>query len=169
MYEENMKETLIEIFKKLNNLIEAENLQRKAEGIRLIPRAKITILGQTSLLAQPELTYMLCLVQTGDLDAKLIAEYAVKKNLIQLLPEYGMIYDDDSHLIFIPKGSTYSAFIDLPLLNVDAIDPESALVSKAVKAPSKNVQLIRAAIASGQFPTLPERIIENGGDLKNFI
>jgi hypothetical protein len=86
-----------------------------------------------------------------------------------LLPEYGMIYDDDSHLIFIPKGSKYSAFIDLPLLSVDVIDSESALVSKAVKASIKNVQLIRAAIASRHFPDLPKRIIENGGDLKNFI
>jgi len=52
---------------------------------------------------------------------------------------------------------------------VEAIDPESALVSKAVKAPQKNKQLIREAIASEEFPTLVDRILENGGRLENFI
>jgi hypothetical protein len=51
---------------------------------------------------------------------------------------------------------------------VESIDVESALVSKAVKAPRKNKQLIREAIASGKFPELVDRILENGGKLENF-
>ena len=48
------------------------------------------------------------------------------------------------------------------------IDPESALVSKAVKGPEKNEQLVREAIASTKFPNLVQRILLNGGKLENF-
>ncbi len=53
-------------------------------------------------------------------------------------------------------------------VTVDTIDPESALVSKAVKAPVKNRQLIRQAIASGAFPNLVERLLKHGGKLEDF-
>ena len=42
------------------------------------------------------------------------------------------------------------------------------LVSKAVKAPEKNRQLLRQAIASGEFPTLVDRILKHGGRLEDF-
>ena len=49
------------------------------------------------------------------------------------------------------------------------IDAESALVSKAIHAPQKNKHLIRQAIASGKFPALVNRIIENNGKLDYFL
>jgi len=52
---------------------------------------------------------------------------------------------------------------------VKSIDAESILVSKAIHAPQKNKQLIRQAIASGKFPDLVDRIIENNGTLGLFI
>lgn len=164
-----MHETLKKIFKKLNDQLETQNEQRREAGSKLIQRSSITILGQTSLLIQEKLTYMLSLVQTGDLDAKMDAEYVVIENLKEILPEYGLIYDEDSELIFIPKNSWFNPFINLSLVEVKVIDPESALVSKAVKAPQKNIQLIRQAIASELFPNLAQRIIDSGGDLKKFI
>ena len=71
-------------------------------------------------------------------------------------------------MIFIPEHSEFLPFLNLSMLEVVVIDPESALVSKAVKAPEKNIQLIRQAIASDEFPKLVERIIKAGGDLKKF-
>ena len=164
-----MKAELVEIFLKLNSLITAENDERRKNRTPLISPARIEILGQTSLLVQPELTYKLSLAQTGDLDAQLQADYFVKKNLKELLPSYGFIYDEDSHLIFIPEGSLFLPFLKLPLLEVVVMDPESALVSKAIKSPEKNIQLLRQAIASEEYPTLVTRIIKAGGDLKKFI
>lgn len=41
-------------------------------------------------------------------------------------------------------------------------------VSKAVKAPAKNRQLIREAIVSGEFKTWVDRILKNGGKLEDF-
>jgi hypothetical protein len=164
-----MRELLSHIFIELDQLVEAENLERDEMGSAFIPKALIKILGQTSLLAQPELTAALHLAQTGDLDAQLRADYFVKAKLKELLPKYGLVYDEDSPLIFIPKGSNFLPFSNLKNLEVVAIDPESALVSKAIKAPQKNLQLIREAIATDLYPTLTKRIIENGGDLKDFI
>lgn len=165
----NMKDLLGKIFLELDELVEAENLEREDMGGALIPRAQIKILGQTSLLAQPELTAKLHLAQTGDLDAHLRADYFIKVQLKELLQKYGLVYDEDSPFIFTPKKSLFLHFLDLKNLEILVIDPESALVSKAVKAPQKNIQLIREAIASSLYPRLIERIIENGGRLEDFI
>lgn len=79
------------------------------------------------------------------------------------------MYDEDSHLIFIPNGSRFSEFARYENVYVEIIDPESALVSKAVKAPQKNKQLIRAALASERYKNLAERIVHAGGDLEFFV
>lgn len=163
-----MKETLVTVFKLLDNQIQTENKERITRGSPTISHSRIEILGQTSLLIQPELTYGLSLAQTGDLDALLRADHFVKQKLKKILPVYGFIYDEDSPLIFIPDESQFLPFLNLSMLEIVVIDPESALVSKAVKAPEKNIQLIRQAIASDEFPKLVERIIRAGGNLKNF-
>lgn len=163
-----MKEILAKVFEELNSAIEVENLDRRESGTPTISKSEVTILGQTSLLVQPEITHVLSLAQTGDLDARLKVENFVKQKLKEILPKHGLLYDEDSPLIFIPKGSHLSFFLELKNLVVFVIDPESALVSKAVKAPDKNRQLIREAIAAGIFPKLIERILAEGGDLDDF-
>lgn len=132
-----MKETLATIFKLLDEQIQNENSARLKSGSLLIAHSRIEILGQTSLLIQPDLTYKLDLIQTGDLDALLRADYFVKQSLKKILPSYGFIYDEDSPLIFIPEGSRFLSFLNLSMIEVVVLDPESALVSKAVKAPQK--------------------------------
>lgn len=132
-----MREILTEIFNKLNDEVESENGVRRKDGVLPLRRSKIEILGQTSLLAQPDLTYSLSLAQTGDVDALIKADHFVKQRIKAILPTYGLIYDEDSPLIFIPKGSQFLPFLSLQHIEVLIIDPESALVSKAVKAPKK--------------------------------
>ena len=73
-----MKEQLFKIFYMLNDQIISENNERRESGARLIAKAKIHVLGQTSLLIQPEVTANLSLAQTGDVDALLDAENFVK-------------------------------------------------------------------------------------------
>jgi len=164
-----MLKLLSNVFSHLDECTDQENRKRFVSGAPLISEAEITVLGQTSLLAQPELTIDLELAQTGDLDAKLRCDYFIKSKLKEILPEYGLIYDEDSELIFIPEGSEFNKLGHYKNLSVKVIDPESALVSKAVKAPEKNKQLIRAAISSGNFPNLVDRITQSGGYLENFI
>lgn len=163
-----MKEVLRKIFQDLDHRIDEENKERLESGALKIAKAEIKVLGQTSLLAQPELTHQLELAQTGDLDAQLKCDHFVKTELKKILPKYQLIYDEDSGLIFIPKGSKFNELGEYKNLIVKVIDPESALVSKAVKAPEKNKQLIRSALASEEFPSLAERIVKEGGDLKHY-
>jgi len=91
------------------------------------------------------------------------------KRLLELLKAKGLVYDDDSHLVWMPKDAKTIDLFQFKNIEVKLIDPESALVSKAIHAPAKNKQLIRQAIASGKFPTLVDRIIENNGKLDFFL
>jgi hypothetical protein len=104
-----------------------------------------------------------------DLDATLDMDHNVKQELRAMLRDHGYVYDEDSGLIWIPEGTRFLLFLELDNIVVESIDAESALVSKAVKAPEKNRQLIRQAIASNQFPTLVDRILKGGGNLEEFI
>ena len=160
---------LAELFRALDARIQEINGERREEGLSPLARAKVQLLGQLSLLADESASLMLALAQTADMDALLSMDHVVKVELQKLLRSHGYIYDEDSPLIWIPPGSEFVGFLRLESVDVESIDPESALVSKAVKDPAKNKQLIRQAIASNRFPALVDRILGNGGKLENFI
>ena len=163
------KTQLYELFTELNIWIEEISQQRRSQGLFGVSMAKVQLLGQISLLVQDRVSMILSLAQTGDLDDFLTMDEPIKAKLKIILGERGLIYDEDSYLIWIPPNSKFKNLFQFENLIVEAIDPESALVSKAIKAPEKNKQLIREAIASHEFPMLINRILENGGKLENFI
>ncbi len=163
-----VKKQLESIFRELNERIDAINKERYEEGGRRISKAEVKLLGQMSLLANEKVSMLLSLAQTADMDALLDMDSLVKKQLTEILSKQGLIYDEDSELVWIPKGAKFEELFDFKNVVVKSIDPESALVSKAVKAPEKNKQLIREAIVSGEFPTLVDRIEKNGGSLEVF-
>jgi hypothetical protein len=165
---EKVRDQLEQLFKELNNRIEQLISERRDEGLLPIPKSKIQILGQMSLLANEKVSLLLSLAQTGDFDAFLRMDHVVKNELQELLKRQNLIYDEDSSLVWIPPKARFEPMFDLNHVVVELIDPESALVSKAVKAPAKNKQLIREAITSGAFPTLVDRILENNGKLEYF-
>jgi hypothetical protein len=72
-------------------------------------------------------------------------------------------------LIWIPENAEIIELFKFKNIEVKLIDAEFTLVSKAIHAPQKNKQLIRQAIASGRFPDLVDRIIENNGKLEFFL
>src|SRR6185437_12244047 len=102
---ENPREQLKELFVELDGAIGNMNIERAQKGIRTVSRAKVQLLGQVSLLANEKVSALLSLAQTGDLDAFLRMDHAVKTELKKLLPKFGLIYDEDSTLIWIPPGS----------------------------------------------------------------
>ncbi|MCC7442929.1 MAG: hypothetical protein IT285_14950 [Bdellovibrionales bacterium] len=161
-------EQLRALFTELDRIVDRLNAEARAEGMRLVPKAKIRLLGQMSLMVNEKVSAALFLAQTADLDAMLEMENVVKGEFVNLLKVNGLVYDEDSPLIWIPPGAKFDKLFDFEHLAVESIDPESTLVSKAVKAPEKNLQLIRQAIASGAFPTLMDRIVNAGGDLERF-
>lgn len=158
-----------QIFEELDKRLEEITAERRAEGLSGLPKAQVKLLGQMSLLVQREVSAILSLAQTGDMDASLLIENVGKQELKLILKSKGLIYDEDSYLIWIPPGAKFLPLLDFDQVEVWVLDAESALVSKAVKAPKKNAFLIRQAIASEQFPGLVERIVANGGNLEDFL
>ena len=165
----NMKNLIKKIFTDLNKAVELENFQRLKEGSLTIPKSEILLLGQMSLMVNESVATLLNLTQTGDMDAKLRMDYFAKKKLMNLLEANGLVYDEDSHLVWIPENAKEIELFKFKNIKVKLIDAESALVSKAIHAPQKNKQLIRQAIASDKFPDLVDRIIENNGKLDLFL
>ena len=164
-----MKKLMRKIFADLNQIIELENLQRLKEGTLTIPKSEVIIFGQMSLMLNESVATILNLIQTGDMDAKLRMDYFTKNKLLELLKSNGLVYDEDSHLVWIPEDAKVIELFNFNNIEVKMIDAESTLVSKAIHAPQKNKQLIRQAIASGKFPALVDRIIENNGKLDFFL
>jgi hypothetical protein len=100
-----MKKLMKKIFTDLNQAVEFENLQRLKEGSLTIPKSEILLFGQMSLMLNESVVKILNLIQTGDMDAKLRMDYFTKNKLLDLLEENGLIYDEDSHLIWIPENA----------------------------------------------------------------
>jgi len=157
------------IFTRLDKRIDDLRKQRWDHGELGVSKVEVKLLGQMSLLVNQKVAAILSLTQTADLDAFLTIDSFVKDELKALLKEEGLVYDEDSPFIWIPADARFEELFQLKNISVAAIDPESALVSKAVKAPDKNKLLIREAIASSAFPGLVDRILKNGGDLENFV
>ena len=164
-----MKKLMKKIFTDLNQAVELENRQRLKDGTLIIPKSEILIFGQMSLMLNESVATFLNLIQTGDMDAKLRMDYFTKNKLLELLKANGLVYDEDSHLVWIPEDAKIIELFKFKNIEVKLIDAESTLVSKAIHAPQKNKQLIRQAIASGKFPALVDRIIENNGKLDFFL
>jgi hypothetical protein len=164
-----MKNLIKKIFTELNQAIELENLQRLKEGRLTIPKSEVLIFGQMSLMVNESVATILNLAQTGDMDAKLRMDYFAKKKLMDLLSANGLVYDEDSHLTWIPGKAKEVQLFRFKNIEVKLLDAESTLVSKAIHAPQKNKQLIRQAIASDKFPDLVDRIIEHNGKLDFFL
>ena len=164
-----MKKLLRHIFQELERKIELENQDRKSSDSLLIRKVVIQLLGQMSLLANDKVSAVLHLTQTADMDALLPADHFIKTELKKILTKNGLVYDDDSHLIWIPSDAKFDVLFEFKHIRVEIIDPETALLSKAIKAPQKNKQLIQEAIACGEFKTLVQRIIKNGGSLDQFV
>ena len=164
-----MKRLITKIFKDLDQAVELENRKRLKEGTLTISKSKVVIYGQMSLMLNESVTGFLNLIQTADMDAKLQMDYFTKNKLLELLKANGLVYDEDSHLVWLPKDAAKIELFNFNNIEVKLIDAESALVSKAIHAPVKNKQLIRQAIASGKFPTLVDRIFQNNGKLDFFL
>ena len=157
------------IFTDLNLAVELENFQRLKDGTLIIPKSEVLLLGQMSLMLNESVAAFLNLIQTADMDAKLRMDYFTKNKLLDLLKAKGLVYDEDSHLVWIPENTKVIELFRFKNIEVKLIDAESILLSKAIHAPQKNKQLIRQAIASGKFPDLVDRIIENNGKLDFFL
>ena len=160
--------TFDKIIEKLEARIDLLNEKRIEDDEFRLPKAKITLLGQFSLLANPKISAQLNIPATMDVDAKIEADYAIKKTFIEILKEEGLEYDEDSGLIWIPPGSKFDTLHESPILLVTAISPLYGILSKAIKAKEKNRILVRDAIGVlGE--ELINLVVKFGGDIDYFL
>ncbi len=137
------------IFSELDHLLTFISEQGYNSGA-ILKKSKIKILkilGQCSLLVQPDVAIRLFPTATKDLDGLIEGEFVTCRNeLKKVLRKYGLVYDDLSKEIWLPENATFNQIYDGQKLEVLALDPISALVSKAVKAPDKNYSLIKRGL-----------------------
>jgi hypothetical protein len=145
--------------------IEAENHERREYGGMLLRRCTIRVLGQTALLETglPSIT----LANTRDVDVYANYEWPVQREFARLLKAQGRELDPVGHEAWMPQSTKY-----LPLYNgyyVEALiaEPEAVLISKAIKAPVKNRQLLLQYIAHGPSARFLELAAQNNVDLKS--
>lgn len=122
-----MTETIMAIFKELNERITNENEERKEAGTARIDPIEVRILGQVTLLANKIVAETLPLQMTNDLDALITNTqgFVTKVLTKEILPKYGLELDSDSNLVWIPPGSSFELFWDSKFVLVKLLDPES--------------------------------------------
>ena len=134
------------VLKQLDSWITQENQYVSTEGGLRIGKFTIKILGQHALF---EAQIDLHLSATQDVDAKMNCDYAVKKKFNELLKPHGKHLDELSHEIWMPKETKYDDFYMGKNFKSYLAKPEYILLSKALKAPEKNKNLIIEYIAKG--------------------
>lgn len=120
---------------------EAEQL-----GGRKLGFCEIRLLGQFSLLATQDLPKSIQIRATLDVDAIFSGDHSTGLLFRDAVKECGFEFDDLSGEIWLPANATFNVIAEEELFKLSALDPLSAIVSKAVKAPEKNKVLVRQAI-----------------------
>ena len=138
--------------------------ERFKDGLLPLGQARVTLLGQFSLLVNPEINSKLQLANTADVDAILKCDWAVRTAIKGVIASLGFVYDELSEEVWIPPNSKFVLLYESDSVAIEALEPIYALLSKAVKAPHKNRFLIQQAIGI-YGETLLTLIKEHGGDL----
>jgi hypothetical protein len=129
--------TIESVFHELDLAIEAQNKSQKNDSGLTLGKAEIILLGQMSLISNPEVQAKIHLFSTMDVDAIVKGEYWIKKKLEELLSKEGLVLDPHSEEVWIPKESSFTRIFESPRLLCVRIDPVYALLSKAIKAKEK--------------------------------
>lgn len=148
--------------------LQRASAERASDGLPQLAKVELKVLGQMALFANEYASASLDLVQTKDLDAIIEGDWVVRSMFKETLRHHGLVYDDLSDEIWIPPEATFDEYYNSSLLRVLVLSPLYVLVSKAVKAPEKNKQLITQAI-SVWGESLIEKIEEYGQDVGIFL
>lgn len=148
--------------------LQGANAERAADSLPPLSKVHLKVLGQMALFADEEASNRLSLVATKDLDAIIDGDWTARTYLKEALRENGLVYDDLSKEIWIPPEATFEVYHDSSLLKVSVLSPLYVILSKAVKAPEKNKQLITEAI-SLWGEELIELIQKHGQDINIFL
>jgi hypothetical protein len=160
-------DTVFEILESLDAALVAESAQREKDGVPGLSRACIQILGQMSLVLNPDVAKRLELFATQDVDAVIRGDWIVTRLFKAALEAQNLQFDFHSTDIWLPPDAKYIPIFSGQMIDCEILDPVSALTSKAIKAPDKNHLLIGEALkVYGE--ELAEKIRTHGGDPARF-
>jgi hypothetical protein len=137
---------LKELARKLDAWIADQNLLAAEEGLLRIKACTIRVVGQTALM---EAKLPLHLLVTRDVDVKADYEDAVRRRFAELLADEGLELDPLGHEIWMPAETRYDPLFDGKWVRLLVAEAEAVLLSKALKAPTKNRSLIGDYLALG--------------------
>ncbi len=146
VYIHNMSKILPMIIASLEQLIEISNSERFKDDLPRLEKIEIKVLGQFSLMADPEASLKLPLVATRDFDALIKGDWSARTLLKIALAEFNLEYDDLSKEIWLPDDAKFIEIHDSNTLTVSYLSAVDALTSKAIKAPEKNKNLINKSL-----------------------
>ena len=157
---------LKKICKKLDEWLLEENKARYEDGTVLFKKVEIKIVGQAALI---EAKIQLSLLATMDVDAYMNCEFEVRKKFDDLLQEEDKHLDPNSKLVWMPEETEYQNFYLGKMLKVYLAKAEYILLSKALKAPDKNKDLIVEYLAKGASPLFQKLAVKYKLDLDKFL
>ena len=156
---------LVDVFLALDQWVARENVRARADGTPTHKKCTIRVLGQAALwVAKVDLT----LTATQDLDAYADYDWAVQKELERLLAKDGKVLDPHGHEVWMPRETRYDLLYEGTYVDARVADPDAVLISKACKAPEKNMGLITEYLAKGASERFFELAQKYAVDLEQF-
>ncbi len=163
-----MNALLHTLIRSLDEEISFINQERNADDLGPLPQVHLRLLGQSALLFNPEISERMTLIQTRDLDALIEGDWSSRSLIKRAIAKLGLVYDDLSKEIWIPPKASFIVLFESVSIKLEALDPFYVFLSKAVKAPEKNKQLIMQALLL-YGDALAQAITKHGGDIGFFI
>ena len=157
------------VIKRYEESVREQNKTRHS----LYGQLSIVILGQQGLLVRKAELSGLNLLATTDFDALLKGEPPLEDVFKRFLREEGISYDEESIYIWLPDETRYELLYESKEVKVESPYPIYLIVSKAVKAPRKNKQLVIDAISKygdellilmERYNVDPERFFDEDSD-----
>jgi hypothetical protein len=136
---------LVEVARKLDAWIVDQNLLLSEEGLLRHSACTIRVLGQSALI---EADLGLRLLTTKDVDVRADYDDGVRREFARLLAQEGRELDPLGHEVWMPRETRYAELFRGKFVRLLLAEPEAVLVSKALKAPSKNAPLIAQYLAT---------------------
>jgi hypothetical protein len=137
---------LREIAEKLDDWVAAQNAEARLGGWAHLRPCTIKVLGQMALL---ETGVKLTLAATNDVDVYADYDSSVEKEFGRLLAATGHELDPVGHEIWMPRETRYTELHAGRFVEMLVADSDAVLLSKALKAPARNLPLIVEYLAAG--------------------
>jgi hypothetical protein len=139
---------LKEVFEALDEWAKVTSREDINAGMMPLGKCLIQVIGQTALL---EAKLDIHLAATADVDVHQQIEYSFRKTFEELLKKFGKFLDPVGHEAWMPEETKYKNIFKGSHVEGAIALPEYVLISKALKAPQRNRDLIAEYL--GGHPT----------------